>query len=403
MTRNTLPQTYIKKEGALFEGFTTLADWTTTNCSITDDTINGVHVIKMTPSTNAACDIVKTLNPSVTDLNNRDRNIQLDIYLYDEGSKYYSFFVYLTSHGTFGKYLSYNDFNNTAHTGLHLVKGWNRLIIPAEVLSLYNGELLTNTFTKLKVRFAPVTGQGTPSIGVSQMKLGTKTKPCCIFTFDRAYLTGYTEGVTYLLNKGIKSTIYVCTSLVGATGKATEAQLATAYAGGCDIAQYPLYWDTNDKQSCIDTLTEQKSWLLSKGFTRGADHVAYPSGGYTDLSMEAMAEVEMKTGRAGDGRFRPSTIPNLYRLKRHVLAYDSVTLATAKSYVDNAIKWGEPVMFTFHTLAEPPSIPASDWSINDFQALVDYVLQRKIDIKTVDEWHQGLTNPRYRSLAATRT
>lgn len=397
MTRSALLQYYALNEGTVFEEFDDITDWTSTDNSATiaEDTVDGIDVIKITPVAASAGQPRFQKTISGLDYDNCNRSMALDVYLYDDVADYTSINVYFSSHETFGKYAYYAASSLSA---IGLEKGWNRIIIPATSLVLNNGELYTNTFTGFRIRFIAASGKQ-PSIGFKQLKLGYKGKPVCMFAFDRGYASGYTEGLSYLISKGLKGIEYILPRLVDTDGFVTTAQLTTAYAAGCAIGQYPLDWTYTDKDSCVENLTEIKDWLIANSFSRAWAHVGYPSGNYSDATGLAMEEVGVKTGREGDGRinlFRP------YNLKRHALSTTpSVTLATAKGYLDTAIEYGEPCMFLIHTLSATPA--DSDWSISDFQALVDYAIARKVDIVTIDEYYEGLTNPRYRSLSLART
>jgi hypothetical protein len=69
-------------------------------------------------------------------------------------------------------------------------------------------------------------------------------------------------------------------------------------------------------------------------------------------------------------------------------------------HIDNAIKDGTTIIFLCHRLLANAGETAT--AIADFKALVDYVVERGIDVVSVDEWYEGLTNPRYRSIPLSR-
>jgi hypothetical protein len=54
-----------------------------------------------------------------------------------------------------------------------------------------------------------------------------------------------------------------------------------------------------------------------------------------------------------------------------------------------------------HSIIETPTVSA-EWSIANFQSLINYIVSLKIKCVTIDEWHEGLTDPRALSISVSR-
>jgi len=403
MVRNALPQNHIEKSGTLLEAFQAVGDWTTNVSSMgdgtivadTDHIIEGVQSIKVTPLTSgsAVC-VAKTISSK---LFHSDRNMALDVYLHTDPVEYGSIWVYISASSTLGSYM-YQQMNISTH---NLRKGWNR--IPINAQDWVNTATSWNvTMVKLALRFTGAVGK-TPSISFGSLRLAYKGKPKCLIMFDAGYASGYSEGVVYAQSKGVRGTIYTYPEAINVAGRITTAQLADSYAKGWAVGNYPIGWlDAGVTSSQITAQAEVervRNALNDMGYTRASNHVAYPIGAYTDFTDLAMSASGMKTGRAGDNRqYLPLYTP--YRLGRYSMGA-TVTLTTAKSYLMTAKKLGIPVAFLFHTLTASPT--GNDWSIANFQALIDFAIAMGFDFQTIDEFYEGLTNPRYRSIPVNRT
>lgn len=89
-------------------------------------------------------------------------------------------------------------------------------------------------------------------------------------------------------------------------------------------------------------------------------------------------------------------IANAYNLDAYTIkAADSV--ATVKGYVDTAIARGTTSILMIEGLADAdPS--EQEWLTASYQELIDYIVAKKnqnqLDVVTISEWYNGLTNPR---------
>lgn len=376
-------QKYYAKEGILFEGFQNVSDWSTTDTGavLTADTVNylnGNKSLKLTPSVGGVVAASKTTY-SISEISSVNQDMAIDLYLYNDPSEYGNLWIYISSSNSFGKYMYYN--NSIAN--LNLKKGWNRLPINnADWIS--TADAWTNKMVAVRVRFSASAGKQ-PSMSFGALRIGFKAIPKCLIQFDACYDSGYNSGIVYAQGKGIQGTTYVYPDMLDTAGKITSGQLATAYTNGWDVGIYPYNWINpgalDTQASAQAELVRVRDWLINSGYSRAPYHVAYPNGAYNDNALAALAATGMQTGRAGTGlQYFPLNSP--YLLTRYVIS-TSVTLATAKGYVDNAIKLGIPVILVFHTLSATPT--GNDWAIADYQSLIDYIVTTGIECVTISE------------------
>jgi hypothetical protein len=82
-----------------------------------------------------------------------------------------------------------------------------------------------------------------------------------------------------------------------------------------------------------------------------------------------------------------------------------ITVSTVKSWIDTAVLTGSSLSLVFHHLADDSAhiTDSTNYLFSDFKAIVDYAIARGLEFVTIDEWYNGLTNPRYRSLPPSRS
>lgn len=209
--------------------------------------------------------------------------------------------------------------------------------------------------------------------------------------FDDGGVSAYTEAFTYMESKGLhKATVAVFGS-VGLPGYVSWEQAIEMYNAGWDIANHADHTDLTLKtqEQCETALTERKNAIDAQGLTRGSRHVSYPLGAYNDTVLAAMTASGMLTGRDDIGMsFDPDSPPNLYILPAPPIS-GSFSVNTAKSWIDDAVRSGNALILQLHGLAEIPVSP--QWSISDFQELIDWIADQGIQLSTISELYTYLT------------
>jgi len=218
------------------------------------------------------------------------------------------------------------------------------------------------------------------------------TKSRCLLTFDDGYDCIYTNAFSYMKSKGLKATLYAFTNAIehNSTGYITKAHLNEMYANGWAIGNHT---DTHENLTSLtheqikSRLLNARNWLIKNGYTRAADHIAYPFNAYNSDVLDVMAEIGAKTGRTTNAGFQYNAVKP-YELHIREL-YSTRTLDQAKAIIDEAITKQTTVIFVLHRIVETPS-SSNEWSIANLQGLCDYLEQRQQDIKveTIDEWYK---------------
>lgn len=385
-TSNESNITYLQSEreyenyGFIFERFQNYLEWTGDANSIVEaDTTyykEGTSGVKLTPTAPAGvCKMEKTISFSAQ--STKVQNIAIDLYLHNPPSEYGTFFIYLT----------YNNYSGYAYinpnmSSTTMVQGWNRFNVRSSGWSFSSGYSFNTTMTSIKFRFVGATGK-TPSITFARMLVAYEGITDIAFNFDAGYLSGYQNGILKLIDNKIKGTVYLYPEMLNTDGYITTEQLTNLYNSGWDVGIYPIGW-VNDKTTtavCEAEISRVRNFYIGLGFTRGLKHLAYPSGAYNVYTDEAMINKGILTGRVGDG-ITVNPFYNPYRITRYSLS-STISIATAKGYVDSAITNGSIVIFLIHTLTASPT--GNDWSISDFNTLVDYIVSLKLRTNTISE------------------
>lgn len=402
MPRQSLPQEYVTKAGIIFEDFENLADWTgVTNGTLSDDYQNfktGTKSLKLSHTYGAGTYAFATKTIS-TQFSDKSECLHLWVYL-DIAAP---ILIYLSSTTDFSKYFLYNA-SITTH------QGWNHIAIGREQWSNTGGESWSNTMIRMRIRVqANMSGQ-TVNASFDSISTDAVGIPKCLVVFDDAKITAYTEGYSYMDVKKIKGTIYTIPKNVGKVDYMSLSQLIEAYNKGWAISNH-TYNHVNlttlaTEEDVKKEISQGTDWLTVNGFSRSALHLAYPFGGYNDTVLNSVKALNLKTARCSVGgslgKLQATPVDDVHQLTILNLGY-TVTIATAKALLDNAIQTGSTVIYLAHNLVNTTPAVDEDWAVSDFRTLIDYISQRKIDSLTIDEWFEGCTNPRYKSLPLDRS
>lgn len=399
MPRASLPKNYLLSNGAVLEDFENINDWAIGSGTKEANTTiykTGTQSVKISSPVGTNAFVTKTTS---IDMSKGDI---IEMLVYFEGhpnDTIAGLIVYLSPTVDFSSYYS----RTTFATGLH--KGWNRIRVSKEEWNITGTPTWSNPIVNFRVRINAAAGQVATAY-FDSLTFGLKSIPKVLFHFDDAIKSVYTQAFPYMDAKGLSGTIYAIKNLTGSLSTfMTVSELAELYNKGWSIGNHT---ETHTNLSTYATQAEveaelrnNKLWLDSLGFNRASLHVAYPQGGYNDKVLAAMNATGMKTGRTTVPRKQAAPVED-YRLLTVNGFSNLTTLAEAKGWVDQAIKTGGTTMLLLHDLVASPTIGV-EWGIANFKALVDYVVSRRVDVVTIDEWYEGLTNPRYRSVPVSRT
>lgn len=391
MSRSALTQNYTKNEGTLWQNFESGDNWTAMSGSMENDTTNfktGSQSMRMNSTTPG---VEASINRwiSAVDLRNASRQMSIWVYCHDAtpGDTIDNFYIYCFDSATYWQY---------TFSGIHLLQGWNNLVITRNDWVDHGGDW--SAINRIKIMITAKSGQ-TPAVSVDSFRYGLdQSDGRIIISFDDARSTIYSEGYAYMSARGIKGTVFIYPTSIDTATYMTSANLATLYDAGWALSNHSYshaYLTTLSQAEVESEMTQCQAWLDSRGYTRASRHVSYPYGLYNDTVLAGMAASGMLTGRKTGVSVQNVPVENIHILKATQPA--STGLATAKANIDKAVDYGKTIYFYTHSIGV-----GDEWETADFQAFIDYIVERRAAVVTIDEWYEGLTNPRYTSTSPSR-
>lgn len=410
MPRSGLPQNYILKAGTLFENFENITSWTKGGTdpigTVTSDTTNvrfdsaAVRLTVNTVGSNVSA--IRTINQLFTD----STIFHLWVYMPDwvPAANWDQLEIVISSYTNYAQYFR----KNITTSAKSFVRGWNHFVIHASEFVNSGSESWTRTMVRTYFRaYCKTVGAG--YITLDNMFYAQESMPRCVITFDDTFDSIYSVAFAKMNPLGLRGTVYitknVITSGTGICGPAlTVDHINEIYEAGWAVANHTVSHpnlSTLTQAQIEDELMGCYEWLVSNGWTRTAKHVAYPYGQPLTAAMIAACEATgMITGRTTFTELEGVPAGNIYELKSEQLG-ETTTLATVQGWVNSAIRNQMTINLFGHALADGQTNP-DYWGATKFNSLIDYLVACKIRCVTIDEWYEGLTNPRYRSLPVPR-
>ncbi len=365
--------------GLLLDDFS--SDWTAVSPSIiaTETTIKkfGNQSIRLLRNSVAGASAQKNIN---INFNGEAPTVGVWVYLNDvydlSGIR-----VWFTSDEVFSK-----SFEATTRINYKKLTGWNYLIIDSSDWENYEDDSWSNTMIKCQVRVEPEAGHN-PSAVLGGIFVNVKqASPKILVEFDDCWQSAYYNGVSYMMQKGLRGTLNFSSNYAGNTSPLTIQQYKCAYDNGWTIGNHtnnhPDLRNLTKKQQleefdyCRQIIVQNK---LGDGL-----HVAYPSSFYNDDTLAVLRENGYKTGRTvGQVRNSPMAVNEwYYRLDCESFG-NNLGLQDGKDYVDDIIAKKCIGIFLFHELNSTSS--GNAWAITDFKTLVDYIIASGVEVITREE------------------
>jgi len=401
MIRPLLPQNYIIRQGTIFEDFENISQWPKmsgdgTVSAETSYKMCGSQSLRLNVTTAGSFIIARRTYTTAQDFREAGKVIHIWIRPLTSPSTIQAMiFTLFDTIAT--KYFSYTPSGTD-----FLPNQWNHIVLHRNNWANTGGASWGN-INAFQIKLTAASGQ-TASVCVDMCIYSQEQTPRCVIMFDDACNDAYTKAFAYMNPRGLKGTIFVVPTLVGTSGYCTLAQLEEMHEAGWTIANHtynhpggPLYLTGYSYNQIVDEIGSCTEWLISHGFTRGAYHLAYPGGYYNNDVFAAMDALGIKTGRSTLSlRLQNAPVDN-YKILMSKALDSALTLSTAKSlWIDRAISWGQTAFLHGHKLEAAAGV--NTWSISDFRSMIDYIVARRLKCVTIDEWYQGLTNPRYQAV-----
>jgi peptidoglycan/xylan/chitin deacetylase (PgdA/CDA1 family) len=352
--------------------FDTLAKWDLnrgTSRSL-DTTTYGTSTIKITA--NATNTAIRSVARTPYNLSGKTGGV-LTVYIPDP-SKVREINLYIAADDAFSAFGVY------VWRGNSFLKGKNELYFDlksdlSEIEGAWTGQ---NSFTAMQVLVAPETGV-TADVYCDKIEFITSSVGNVIFTMDDQWSTQYTEAFPILQEYGMKGNIAVISNEVGSTGKMTKAQLQEVYDKGWDLMVHTVNHpdlSTLAKEVQRTEIKGCRQWLIDNGFSRGANTVVYPYGGYNDNTVAVMQEEGITWARSlVDG------VDSNPPIRKHDIHTINLITGTpvdyAKKAIDRAIATGSTVVFLNHKYGNTDDGIGMYYSTTSFREIVAYVAAKR--------------------------
>lgn len=397
----TLPQNLFTSPGTLYEDFETTVGWTATGSAVlSNDVTNfrtGTQSLKITTGSGTAGGARKTIN---WDMSNSDR-LSFWIYLYGARTDFSGIAIKVSNDVSLA-----NSFTASMSVNATLnVPGWNRVDAgtgPAATSPIWWTQANAGTWTQPMIRLTITVTPQAGKVAVASMddlRWGYKCLPAVMFEFNDGYESTYTKAFPILKPHNMRATIYPITTWIDGIG-ITWAELATLSGAGWTIGNgtysHP-YLNTLTLAQQIAEFTDPITALNAHGLPNGVffGQTAYAYTDLNDDTFTAMATVGMLTEETGQGYFVQRAVylppPRNYEVDLCSIT-SAISLATAKAYVDNAIANKTLLLLSLHDFDI-----AGQWTISNFQQLVDYIYIKAkaepIYIITIDDYYKLTLGP----------
>lgn len=307
--------------------------------------------------------------------------------------------LFVSETSTYANRYNYAPFTvapNAARTG------WNTATVHRSTPSSTTGSpSITNTFTRVRMQLLVPAGQiGT--IWIGPIYSNYYNRPKIVFSFDDQDVSQYANGYEVLSSHGLLGSQCIQT---GFSGGLTVAQMQEMHAAGWSFHNHSIKHTnltTVSVNEATDIMRTAQGWLDANGLRYGRSTVVFPNGATNDAVDAAMAGLGYTHGaivrpqldKLWDGFEQPR------RINRHNTD-QSFSLATLKARVDDAIKFGGAQVFYSHAIVDGAT--GSNTERATFAGLVEYVSRLHhagvLDVVTLQELVDGLTNPRRRRAA----
>lgn len=388
----TLPRYLLDDLGTELEGFENVPDWTPAGGSIAANNVEfrtGTQSIKASINIGASFSMQKVVS---WDFGGNAPRLRFYVYLHNTVDEYERFRFYVSSVANLATHFWYNQ----VATGIGLKQGWNAIDINPDQWLNVGGESWSSTMVKCQV-YTRASAGNTPDISYDTIVRDQVGVPVVMVTFDDADGSVYSEAYDYMHRYNVHGTFYVGTAAVGGGGQVTSAQLQEMDGDGWSIGNH------TQNQVDLTTLTEAQAEaelqaaetdLNGWGLTGASRHVAYVGGAWNETVLKAMGDTSMLTGRA--------TFENAFPMPTENRDMDltigtinvpmATSLATVKGYVDDAISYRRVLSLLFHKIVAVPAL-ATEWAIDDFHALIDYLREKQVPCITINDFYDSADGP----------
>jgi peptidoglycan/xylan/chitin deacetylase (PgdA/CDA1 family) len=192
---------------------------------------------------------------------------------------------------------------------------------------------------------------------------------------------------------GLRASVAVVADLIDQPGFMTfEAlQRLERFAGWDVLAHHARSLDDAygfeqlTDEAIVAELVGIQTWLQRHGFHRGADHLAYPSGGF-DARVVAHVRAGFASGRTIVRGLGHDTWPPVdpYRIRALSVRADDAPEALAAE-VARAARERSWLVLVFHQVTDGPAVGPTDYAAADLARVLEAVAAADVDVRTPSE------------------
>lgn len=361
------PDNGVLADGAIALGFNDVADWDA-NAKLSNDLThikNGTKSIKFTETTPGV--ITSSIN----------KTVNLDL----SSNEYFNFQFYvedITALNFIALYMANNagvtEYNLFAIDDVEIREGWNNLPILFSEFTASGGGDFANPIVRVRINISSQSGK-TAEVYFNELSVDQKNTTAIMMGTDDGYESDYTEFFSYCQPKGIRGTCYVIKDFIGTAGFMTEAQIQEMYDAGWCIGNHTdshVNLTTLTKEQQRTALNTCRDYLISKGWTRGAKHVAYPFGAYNNDTLEVMFEEGYFTGRTVEENWGVQSYPvaDMYQLLKSGATINTTDSVAYLQKFDKLKITGAEFESLTHKIVETAT-ETIDTSRATFRAIID--------------------------------
>lgn len=419
VTRSGLPQNHIISAGETVSQFGSLSGWTVNTTTPTIDT-DASHLpagvtagIKVTPVSYASpvsltCTLPSTLFTSGV--------IKIDLYN-DSTEILYTPTVQImlsTSASWWDVYLKTSNTN--------IPPGNSTIFIHPTDFSVGAGSItLSQPMVTLNVKISLSSRSDPANVTISRITANIRGNPKMVICFDDNYQSQKDVIYPILEARRMKATIFPVPAWLGTT-QASYPRLSLAdvqylYDRGWAVGNHTYTHASmvgrtlEEAQSIISTA--RAYWTENLGSSvlqRGMNFFAYPGGSYDANAIAALIAEGVIIARATTGSPSgemwpfpaPRACPSVFIQPASAGSMTSNEKTAFKNLIKRSVSCGTTQFVSFHNVSDTP-IHTNDLTLADFTEMIDFIASLHVPCITIDEWYNGLTNPRYRSLPVGRT
>lgn len=406
MSRNELPLNHVLNSGTVFDNCSALTNWSATFASTIS--LDATYGIKMTATAaTGSCHMSKTINTYLGDTES------IDFLLYIPDLTNIASVVFYLSNATSG--LASNSYSATFYNNpnIQLTLGWNRISIPRARFA-QTGATNWNTNMQTVRILVNIQNNAAPIIYLKEIKRNKKCRKLAVITSDDGFAGAATFLPSYFnsLNSGggrhsfgilvSKGYAEQGDANPGSSLYATTAQLQAVYDAGYELCNHTVNQIDNVKnyttQQMIDEILGNEQWLLSKGWTRGSTHFAYPGPGlsWSRAAIDwILANTNIKSARTSLNIYASNPYPEVMQLPQVSIPDIGFFYGTtyAQYQIDMAADCGASIFLSCHDIRDT-NVHGLSILTSAFGLCMDYVLKKGFELVAPEEWYNLQFNPR---------